>query len=225
MRRLGGDPGQDGGDVLGRHQVGRDRLELLEPLGDHVKLVAQLSVLGPHPPAPAVPRTPAEPVQAGRRPVDLALVVPDHGSGEPEHLGDQREQPLGVLAVQLVGDIALVEAVGDHGLPVADLQRPHGAVGGEPRVGLGHIGEHLLGRPQGTQQHQQRQRDPGPQHELPDLADRPRVTQHLDGRPEQPELLVMARPAVLVEQLLDAAGLPGTLQQVRHRLSPPCSLT
>jgi hypothetical protein len=52
MRRLGGDPGQDGGDVLDRHQVGRDRLELLESLGDRVKLVAQLGVLGPYPPAP-----------------------------------------------------------------------------------------------------------------------------------------------------------------------------
>ena len=58
--------------------------------------------------------------------------VLDGGRRKPEHFGDQRQQPLGVLAVQLVGGIALVEAVADHCVPIADLQRLHRAVGREP---------------------------------------------------------------------------------------------
>jgi hypothetical protein len=74
-------------------------------------------------------------------------------------------------------------------------------------------------------QHQQRERDAGPQHELPDLADRLGVAQDRDGRSEQADLLLVARPAVLVEQLLDAAGLPGVVQQGGHRLVAAFSLT
>jgi hypothetical protein len=218
MRGLGGDPGQNGGDVLGRHQVGGHRLELLEPLGDRVQLVAQVGLLGLGPPAPPVTRPPAEPVQAGRRPPDLARLVVDGGRRQPEHLGDQRQQPLGVLAVQRIRGEALMEAVADQGVPVADLQRLHRAVGREPRVGLGHVAQHLLGRPEGPQQDQQREGDAGPEHELPDPPDRSWVAQHLHGRTEQPELLLVARPAVLVEQLGGAAGLPGPLQQRGHRL-------
>jgi hypothetical protein len=91
----------------GRHQVRRYRLQLLEPLGDGIQLVTQVGVLGPDPPAPPVTRTPAEPVQTGGCAMDLALLVIDAGGWEPEHLGDERQQSLGVLAIQWIGDIAL----------------------------------------------------------------------------------------------------------------------
>ena len=123
---------KDGGDIPGRHQVRRDRLQFLEPLGDRVQLVTEMGVLGLDPPAPPVTRAPAEPVQAGRGTVHLALLMLDGGGWEPEHLGDQRQQSFGVLAVQRIGNIAIVEVVGDGGVPVADLERLHRTVGREP---------------------------------------------------------------------------------------------
>jgi hypothetical protein len=103
-------------------------------------------------------------------------------------------------------------------MPIADLKGLHRAVGREPRIGLGHIAQHLLRRPERAKKHDQGERDAGAQHRLPDSADRSRVAQDLHGGPEQPDPLLVARPAVLVEQLVQAPGLPGGFKQCGHRL-------
>ncbi len=129
--------------VVAADEVGDRVLELLQSIVDHTRVDDPLP-FGPAEPAPAS-AGPAEQVDARGGAVDLAPLVLHDGRREAEHRRDLREHPAGVVAVEVAGDVAVVQPVGGRpGGRGEDLRAEVGALRELP-VGMRDVPEQAGG--------------------------------------------------------------------------------
>ncbi len=147
-----GDAGEDGVDVVVRHEIRgcrqdlvEGRIEVRELRGEHRRFAPPPTLGGslPHP---------ADLVDAATVALCLAPVLHDRGSGQPEQRADLGQQADVVLAVGPVGLDRGEHVIGDERAGPLDLERFHDRDAGELARDAGKVAQHHRGRAEAAQQ-------------------------------------------------------------------------
>jgi hypothetical protein len=210
-RGAGGDAGERALEVLRGDQVGHGEFQVLDPFLQGALRDAHSTPY--HPLRPPTPTTPPDLVDALGGTVHLAALVHDARRREPEEHRRLAEDALGVAAVVVARDVAVVEPVGHGRRAARDLLGAHGRTGRELAAGTRHAAQHPLGRTQCP--------DDGPEHRCQlllqqrgaDPARHLRIARQRRGGLEQRDLLVVGRPGPLVLQNGERTVVAGASEQ------------